>query len=364
MRIDSDKITLLKGITAVQNAISAKSALPILSNILLETIKDKLSIVGTDLDVGIISMVPVNITTPGSITVPAKRFMDIIKELPEANIVILVKKNNIVHITCENTQFKIMGIPKDEFPNLPEFKDKDVVDISQPLFKNMIVMTAFAMSRDETRYILNSVYMVIKKNLLRMVATDGRRLALAEREIVLKGSVEKKLILPAKTVQELIRNLKDDGEMQVSIGGNQVMFNLGDITIISRLIEGEFPNYEQVIPEEIKDKVVVNREAFLSAVKRVSLLATQDSQVVKIDVEKDKMVVSKNSPDIGEAREEMVVSYEGAPISIGFNPNYMIDILKNMNEQTIGFEIRDPEKPGVIRGKEKYIYVVLPMQLA
>jgi len=364
MKIDVSKSVLLKGITAVQNAISIRSALPILSNILLETSKDSLSIVGTDLDIGIIATIPVNITTPGSITVPAKRFIDIIKELPDAGVSISVKKNNMAHITCENAQFKIMGIPKDEFPKLPELKDKDMIKISQVLFKSMLNMTSFAMSRDETRYILNGVYMVIKKNLLRMVATDGRRLALTEREISLEKNIEKNLIVPAKTIQELIRNLKEDGDLQISFGENQVMFNLGDTVIISRLIEGEFPQYEQVIPKETKDKVVVDREKLLLATKRISLLATQDSQAIKVDLDKNKMVVSKNSPDIGEATEEIAINYSGEPLSMGFNPNYIMDVLKNLNDQVIEFELQDPEKPGVIRTKEGYVYVVLPMQLA
>ncbi|MBU4488044.1 MAG: DNA polymerase III subunit beta [Candidatus Omnitrophica bacterium] len=363
MKIEGSKNVLLRGITAVQNAISTRSALPILSNILLETTGSGLSIVGTDLDVGIIATIPVNISAAGSITLPAKRFADIIKELPESSVTISVKKNNMAHITCENTQFKIMGIPKDEFPKLPEFKNKDAVKLDQSLLKNMLSMTAFAMSRDETRYILNGVHMLIKKNTIRMVATDGRRLALIEKEATLEKNIEKSIIIPTKAVQELLRNLKDDGEVTVSFSENQMMFNLGDIVIISRLIEGEFPNYEQVIPKEVKEKIVVDREKLLLATKRASLLTTPDSQAVKIDVEKDKMVVSKNSPDIGEAREEISVDYKGPSLSIGFNPNYIMDALKNLNEETIGFEIQDPEKPGVIRTKEKYIYVVLPMQL-
>lgn len=363
MQIDVSRNVLLKGITTVQNAISIRSALPILSNILLDISKNNLSIVGTDLDIGIIVTIPVNMTTPGSITVPAKRFIDIIKELPDANVLISVKKNNMAHIICENTQFKIMGIPKDEFPKLPELKDGDMVKISQALFKSMLSMTSFAMSGDETRYILNGVYMMIQKNFLRMVATDGRRLALIEREIGLEKNIEKNLIIPAKTIQELIRNLKEDGDIQISFGENQALFNLGDTVIISRLIEGEFPNYERVIPEEAKNKVIVDREKLLLAVKRISLFTTQDSQAVRIDIEKDKMVVSKHSPDIGEATEEIAVNYDGSPLSIGFNPNYIMDVLKNLNDRVIEFELHDPEKPGVIRTKEKYIYVILPMQL-
>lgn len=363
MRLEGDKETLLKGISTVQNAISTRSTLPILSNILLETTKKGLTITGTDLDIGIITTVPVKIINPGSITVPAKKFLDIIKELPDAPIIISVRKNNMMHITCENSQFKIMGIPKDDYPKLPEFKDKDSVVLEQSLLKTMLNMTSFAMSRDETRYILNGVYITIKKNLIRMVATDGRRLALIEREIELPKHVDRKVIIPIKAVQGLQRDLKEDGEVTILFGGNQIMFDLGESIILSRLLEGEFPSYEQVIPKELKDKVVVDREKLLLATRRASLLTSQDSQGIKMDVEKGKMVISKQSPDIGEAREELEIDYKGPQFSIGFNPHYIMDVLKNLDEQAIGFELENPEKPGVIRTKDKYIYVVLPMQL-
>ena len=363
MKIESPKDELLEGITIVQNAISARSTLPILSNMLLETTKTGLTITGTDLDIGITTTIPLKVMTQGSITVPAKKFLDIIKELPESVITLSVRKNNMMHITCENSQFKIMGIPKDDFPKLPEFKDKDSIKLDQQLIKTMFNMTSFAISRDETRYILNGVYIVIKKNSIKMAATDGRRLALIERAIDLPKAIDKKVIIPIKTIQELNRNLKDEGEVLISFTGNQIMFNLGDSIIISRLIEGDFPNYEQVIPKEVKDKVVVDREKFLLATRRASLLTSQDSQGIKIDVEKGKMIISKHSPDIGEAREELDIAYKGSSFSIGFNPHYLIDVLKNLEEQSIALELENSEKPGVIRTKDKYVYVVLPMQL-
>ncbi|MBL7071512.1 MAG: DNA polymerase III subunit beta [Candidatus Omnitrophica bacterium] len=364
MKLECDKETLLKGISTVQNAISIRNTLPILSNILLETQKDNLTIIGTDLDIGIIEHIPVNVVTPGSITVPAKKFMDIIKELPDAQIILSVRKNNMMHIACENSQFKIMGIPKDDFPKIPEFKEKVHITLEQSLLRTMLGMTSFAISRDETRYILNGVYIILKKNMIKMVATDGRRLALAKRDIDLPKSIDKKIIIPMKTVQELQRNLKDNGEVSVFFGDNQVMFDFGGLAIISRLIEGEFPNYEQVIPKETKDKVVVGREKLLMATKRASLLTSQDSQGIKMDIEKGKLVISKQSPDIGEVREELDVDYKGPNFSIGFNPGYIIDVLKNMDEESIGFELENPEKPGVIRTKDRYVYVVLPMQLS
>ncbi|MBN1872419.1 MAG: DNA polymerase III subunit beta, partial [Candidatus Omnitrophica bacterium] len=328
------------------------------------TSKKGLTITGTDLDIGIITHISVEVINPGSITIPAKKFFDIIKELPEATINLQVKKNNMVNILCDKSQFKIMGIPKDDFPNLPEFKDKESISIDQSVFKTMLNMTSFAMSRDETRYILNGVYMVIKKNNIRMVATDGRRLAMIEREVELPKQIDKKVIIPIKTVQELGKTLKDYGSLSIAFGENQIMFNIGESLIISRIIEGEYPNYEQVIPKEAKEKVVIDREKFLLATKRAGLLTSQESQGVKIDIEKNKMVISKQSPDIGEAREEIEIEYKGQPFSIGFNPGYIVDVLKNLNDQSIGFELQNPEKPGVIRTNDKYVYVVLPMQLS
>ncbi len=364
MKIESDKETLLQGISTVQNAISTRSTLPILSNILLETKKEKLVITGTDLDIGIVTTIDVKVVTQGSITIPAKKLLDIIRELPDAPITITVKKNNVMHIVCDNSQFKIMGIPKDDFPKLPEFKEKDAVVLRQQMFRTMLTMTSFAISRDETRYILNGIYIVMRKNSIQMVATDGRRLALIKREIDLPKNCDIKAIVPIKTVHELHRNLQDDGELLIVFGENQAMFNLGESLIVSRLIEGEFPNYEQVIPKEGKNRIIVDREKFLLATKRASLLTSQDSQAVKLDVGKDKMIISKNSPDIGEAREEIDINYGGAPFSIGFNPTYLIDVLKNLREQSIGFELQNAEKPGVIRTGDEYVYVVLPMQLS
>ena len=364
MKIECDKDTLLKGVSTTQNAISTRSTLPILSNILLETDKEKLVITGTDLDIGIVVELQVKVMATGSITIPAKKFLDIIKELPDSRITLSVRKNNMMHIVCENSQFKIMGIPKDDFPKLPEFKDRPSLTLEQSLLKTMLNMTAFAISRDETRYILNGVYMLVKKNIIRMVATDGRRLALIERGIDLPKPMDKKVIIPVKTVQELQRNLKDVGKVDIFFGENQVMFDFDGLLVISRLIEGEFPNYEQVIPKESTGKVVVDRERLLLATRRASLLTSQDSQGIKLDIEKGKLVISKQSPDIGEAREELDVEYSGPNFSIGFNPSYIIDVLKNMEEQSIGLELETPEKPGVIRTKDKYVYVVLPMQLS
>ncbi len=363
MKFDTNKNILIKGIQEVQNAINPKTTLPILSNILIEALKESLSLTATDLDIGIISTIPVKPAVEGAITVPARKFIDIIKELPDGEVSISVKKNNAVHIECPSCVFKIMGLPKDEFPQLPDFKDRDSITMQRGRLKKMLTMTSFAISRDETRYVLNGVLFVIKPSYIRIIATDGRRLAMVEEKTQLPKTQERKVIIPAKTINELNKLLGEEGDVKISFGNNQISFDMAPTKVVSRLIEGEFPNYEQVIPKEVKDVLNIERAKFLAATKRAALFTNPDSLAVKIELTKDKMVLSKSTPYIGEAREEVLVDYKGKDLTIGFNPDYLIDVLKNINEETVNFEVADPEKPGVIRIGSEYVYVVLPMQL-
>lgn len=363
LKFDTTKDVLIKGIQDVQNAINPKTTLPILSNILIETEKDNISLTATDLDIGITSNIQVKPGTEGAITIPAKKFFDIIKELPDGDVSVSVKKNNLVHIECQNCLFKIMGLPKDEFPQLPDFKDKDSITMQRARLKKMISMTSFAVSRDETRYVLNGVLFIIKPAYIRMIATDGRRLAMVEEKTQTPKTQERKVIIPAKAIAELGKLLGEEGEVKICFGNNQVLFDMGNTRVVSRLIEGEFPNYEQVMPKEVKDKMGIPRAKFLAATKRAALFTNPDSLAVKIELSKDKMVLSKSAPYIGEAREEITVDYKGKDLSIGFNPDYLVDALKNISEEMVNFEVSDAEKPGVIRIGSEYVYVVLPMQL-
>ena len=364
MKFNTTKDLLLKGIQEVQPAISAKSNLPILSNILIEATEDHVILTTTDLDIGITSKISIKPQITGAITIPAKKFLDIIKELPDNEpISISVKKNNLVNIECGKSVFKIMGLPKEEFPQLPGFKDKDFLILPQKKLKTMLRLTGFAISHDESRYVLNGVFFIIKPTHIRLVATDGRRLAMVEDKIQLPKTLERKFIVPTKAVNELDKSLSEEGDVKIFFGENQIFFDMGKTQLVSRLIEGEFPNYEQVIPKEAKDKLIVPKETLLSAVKRTALFTNQDSAAIKIDLGKDKLVISKNTPYLGEARVEVDAEYKGKELSVGFNPEYLIDFLKNINQETIAFEITDPEKPGVIRMGTEYIYVVLPMQI-
>lgn len=362
MKISAEKEKLLFGLQKVQNIINVRSTLPILSNVLLEVQGSKLKLTATDLDIGISCVVPVDSQETGAITLPAKRFYDIVKELPAGKINITVKKNNLVLIENNSCQFKIMGIGKEEFPRPPEFKDKEAFLLEQSTLKELLNLTSFAVSADETRYILNGILFKLMPNKLTLVATDGKRLAIAEKEGVAKSTKEIEVVIPIKTIHELMRNLSDEGEVSVVLSENQVMFDLKEAVIISRLIEGEFPDYQQVIPSGWDNKLVINREQFLLAIKRASLLSTLDHPEVKLELFSGKVIVSKSTPDLGESWEEVPCSFTGKEMVISFNYSFLLDVLKNLNLEKIELELKDNESPGVIRTKG-YIYLVLPMRI-
>ena len=316
----------------------------------------------TDLDIGISCEIPVSIQEEGGITIPAKRFSDIVRELPPGDAVITTKKNNQIDIEGENCRFKLIGLPKEEFPKFPEFKDKEAVLIDQGVFKEMLHLTSFAVSHEESRYVLNGLLFEITGNSMRIVATDGRRLAKIEKKIQSAAEKNISVIIPLKAVMEILRNLKDTGNVSIVTGANQVLFDINGILIATRIIEGEFPNYNQVIPKEATPKVKMKTQDLLSAIRRANLLATPDFQAVKFEVFNDKLVVSKTTPDIGESREEISVEYGGQELIVGFNPQYLIDVLKNIAEEKIEFELVASDKPGVIRLGD-YLYLALPMRI-
>jgi len=362
MKIKTSKEQLLKGIHIVQNIVSPRTTLPILSNILIETQKNQLRLMSTDLDIGISCVIPVNVIEEGAITVSSKKISDIIKELPDSEITVVVRKNNFIEIECESCRFKLGGIPKDEFPKFPEFKDKEAVCIKQSTLKDMLQLTSFAVSHEETRYVLNGILFEVQNEKLKLVATDSRRLALVEREIEHKSKKDINIIVPLKAINELNRNLGDVGDVSLVVGNNQALFQINDTLIASRIIEGEFPNYTQVVPKPSEKKVKINRDKFAAAVKRATLLSTPDYQAVKLEIFKNKLVISKSTPDLGESREELDIEYNGKELIIGFNPYYLLDVLRNIRQDEVSFEMIDAEKPAVLRLND-YLYLLLPMRL-
>ncbi len=373
MRITCSKQNLLQGVETVQIAVSPKVTLPILSNFLLETEKDKIKLSGTDLEVGICTFTPVEIIKPGNITIPAKKFLEIIRELPDEKIEINTDESNRITITCAQSRFLINGLSKEDYPLLPEFKEDKAISLPQTTLEKMLRKTSFAVSTDETRYILNGVCLIFNNTQIRMVATDGRRLACISEELKEKPSITSgktmQVIIPTKAANQLMHLLTESGEeiVKVSIGENQIGFKINNTILISRLIEGNFPNYEQVIPKNYVLQLKLNTKEFLQVTKRVSLLVSDKGGSVKYDLKGNILRVSSISPGIGEAEEKMVAQPrpENLQLEIAFNPTYVLDVLKVIESEEIYLELTSSLNPGVIRpsGKEDYLCVLMPMRL-
>lgn len=364
MRITGNKALVLEAVQNVIGAVGTKNTLPILSNILIEAKKEVVLFSATDLDIGITYTTnDIQCIEEGSVTIPAKRTLDIIKELPNDTIEITAKKNNTVLLQCGDIIFKILGIPKDEFPTIPGFKNQEACTLTQKELRNLLTATSFAMSSDETRYILNGICIAVSKETIKTIATDGRRLAIATIKNNTNFKKEEKAVIPSKAVGELIKTLKEEKTIDVFFSEKQIKFQTENMGILSRLIEGEFPNYEQAIPKEHETKLIINKEALQSAVKRASLLTTQESQAIKLALSKNKLIISKSTPEIGETKEELTAEYTGPEMATGFNPTYLQDVLKTIKKEKVSIEFTGTEKPAVIRQGGEYIYIVLPMQV-
>lgn len=365
MEFHIDRDVFLQGMAMVSAVASQKpNTLPILGNVLMETLPSgEIHLVGTDLELGISTQLPTNHATEGAITLPAKKIHEILRETPSGLVEVTVAKNNAVNIKAGRAQFKIIGLAKDDFPKLPEVDLSNAVEVEQVILKECLNLTSFAVSQDETRYVLNGVYVEIKESKLRLVATDGRRLAMVEKNLPTSPTTPIEIIIPNKAIQELCRILGQEGVVKIIPGKNQVIFHLGKTILTSRLIEGRFPNYEQVVPKEEKITCSIRREDLLQAVRRANLLTSPDSQLVKFDFLKDRVLVSSRTPNLGESREEIAAEVKGGELTIGFNPNYLLDVLKNLDVETVILSLTEPDKPGVVRGKDRYCYVIMPMQL-
>ncbi|SHK00507.1 DNA polymerase III subunit beta [Paramaledivibacter caminithermalis] len=366
MKIICSQKQLSTAVNIVQKAVSTKTTLPILKGILLEAKNNKLKLVGNDLDIGIENYIETKIVQEGSIVISSKIFGDIIRKLPDADIEIEVDDQNNVFIRCENSDFKLVGQSAVEFPELPYVKEENTYIISQDLFKNMIRQTIFATSQDETRPILTGSLIEIKNRNILMVAIDGYRLAL--RKAYLNIDIGNKAVVPSKTLNEVNRILgnETEGNIFISFTDKHILFTIDKTRIISRLLEGEFINYNQIIPKEYKSKVKVKTKELLDSIERASLLAKEGkNNAIKFSIKDDIMNVSSNV-DIGSVNEEVNIELEGEDLDIGFNSKYLLDALKVIDSEEIFLEFTTSVSPCVIKptDNENYIYLVLPVRLS
>jgi DNA polymerase-3 subunit beta len=364
MKFSVSKEKLLAGLQTVQNVVSTRTTLPILSNVLLQAEGDQLRLTTTDLDVGVSGAITAQIEKPGATTLPARRLFNIVRELPAAEIIVEVDSKNVASIRCGQSFFKILGLPEEEFPPLPKQTDARTFTIGQQLLRDALKKTAYAISTDETRYVLNGILFSFKENKLTLVATDGRRLALVDLEVEFPRSQEVDIIVPTKAVTELGRLLGDEGDVRLSVEENQIAFQIGDTLLASKLIEGNYPNYRQVIPGEAKERVTLERELFLNAVHRVALLSSEKSNSVKLVFTKNNIEIAANTPDVGEARESLAVAYKGREFSIAFNPEFLQAPLRVLTNEEVYLDMIDEMSPGVIKIQSPFLYVLMPMRIS
>jgi DNA polymerase-3 subunit beta len=364
MKFSATKEKLLEGLQQVQNVVSTRTTLPILSNVLLQAKEGAVHLTTTDLDVGVRGSFEANVDKVGATTLPARRLFTIIRELPSSEISVEVDGKNAASIRSGQSFFKILGLPEEEFPPLPKFENAKVVTMRQKDLHDGLRKTAYAISTDETRYVLNGVLFSFKENKLTLVATDGRRLAMLDIELEFPRSHEAEIIVPTKAVTELQRLLKDDGEVKISVGSGQIAFDLNNTLLVSKLIEGNYPNYKQVIPSEAKERVTLERETFLNSLRRVSLLASDKSNSIKLNFSKNNIEITANTPEVGEARESLPVAYKGRDFAIAFNPEFLMAPLRNLTEDEVFFDLIDEMSPGVLKIQTPFLYVLMPMRVS
>ncbi len=363
MKFRISKEALLDGLQKVQHVVSSRTTLPILSNVLLVAKDGRLQFTTTDLDVGITGSVEAQIEKEGATTLPAKRLVNIVRELPASEVEVSVDGKNHASIRSGPSFFKIIGLSDTEFPPLPDFEGAKVLKIPQETLKDGLKKTSYAISTDETRYVLNGIFASFRDGKLTLVATDGRRLAMVDADLEFPASHETDVIIPTKAVQELQRLLGDAGEVVVKLSDNQVSFSVGDSLLASKLIEGNYPNYRQVIPGDSNERVVISREALLETVRRVSLLSSERSNSVKLVFSENHIEVTANSPDVGEAQESMDVVYQGPPMQIAFNPEFLQAPLRNLDSDDVYLDLIDEMSPGVLRIEGSFLYVLMPMRV-
>jgi len=375
MEFKINKDHFSNGLQQVLNVVGTRSAMPILGNVLIEAGADHISLTTTNLDIGIRCRITAEVTNEGSITLPVRKLATIVKELPQQEVFFELASNNQAKITSGGSIFKVMGIGTDEFPPLPSFENQHVFKLEQNDLANMLKSVSFAQSSDENRYILNGVYFNFSDENLTLVATDGRRLALTSYELESDSSDTGNLILPAKTVSEIERLVGKGESVKIAFNDRQVAFEIAiedeegnsglidHIYLVSKIVEGNFPNYRQVIPKETEHRIKIERELFLECVHRAALVTSEKSNSIKLKISKNLMEIMGSSPEYGESHESMGIAYDGPDVQIAFNPTFLMEPLRALNHDEIFFEFKDELSPGLVKTLNQFLCVIMPLRL-
>ncbi len=370
MEITVSKFELLRELTATQGVVERKTTIPILSNYLFEAAGDKLSLTATDLDLSLRTSCTAKVKKEGACTIPAHKLHDYVKLLPDADITIKLLENHWVSIRCGRSNTKMVGMARSNFPTLPVFPAAGAIKIPAAVLRSMISKTGFAIASEESRYTLNGALMVLKPESITMVATDGHRLAHVERvgEKFEGVSGEMKTLIPKKAMDELKSLLDSDIEtIDFAKDESTLFFRVGLRLLTSRQLTGQFPNYEAVLPKDISKSIALHGEELGAAIARVAQFADERSRAVKLRLEKGELKLSASSTEMGESEDSIEVAYDGEPIQIGFNAQYLIDFIKAAGSAEVKLELKDAQSAGQLRPAEgddyKYRYIVMPMRI-
>jgi len=370
MEITVSKFELLRELTATQGVVERKTTIPILSNYLFETAGDKLSLTATDLDLSLRTSCNAKAKKEGACTIPARKLYDYVKLLPDADITIRLLENHWVSIRCGRSNTKMVGMARSNFPSLPVFPSAGAIKIPAAVLRSMIAKTGFAIANEESRYTLNGALMVLKPESITMVATDGHRLAHVERsgEKFEGVSGEMKTLIPKKAMDELKSLLDSDVEtIDFAKDESTLFFRVGSRLLTSRQLTGQFPNYEAVLPKDISKSIALHGEELGAAIARVAQFADERSRAVRLRLEKGELKISASSTETGESEDSIEVAYDGEPMAIGFNAQYLIDFIKATGSCEVKLELKDAQSAGQLRPAEaedyKYRYIVMPMRI-
>jgi DNA polymerase-3 subunit beta len=370
MEITVSKFELLRELTATQGVVERKTTIPILSNYLFEAAGDKLSLTATDLDLSLRTSCNAKVKKEGACTIPARKLHDYVKLLPDADITIKLLENHWVSIRCGRSNTKMVGMAKSNFPGLPVFPASGAIKIPAAVLRSMISKTGFAIASEESRYTLNGALMVLKPESITMVATDGHRLAHVERagEKFEGVSGEMKTLIPKKAMDELKSLLDSDVEtIDFAKDESTLFFRVGPRLLTSRQLTGQFPNYEAVLPKDITKSITLQGDELGSAIARVAQFADERSRAVRLRLEKGELKLSASSTETGESEDSIEVAYDGEPMAIGFNAQYLIDFIKAVGSGEVKLELKDAQSAGQLRPAEgedyKYRYIVMPMRI-
>ena len=368
MRFTISREKLQEGLTAVAASIPAKTTLPVLANILVETTDKGIRLSGTDLDIAVSTEVAADVESAGAITIPAKKLSEIARELPPSPVRIAAAGEQRVTLDCGRAHFKILGLPRDEFPSFPAVKFAESWRVRSGDLQQLITHTSFAVSTEESRPILNGVLWELRPESMRMVATNGHRLAKMELPIKSSGAPSSDLIVPPKALEQIRRLFPADEELEIARGDNHLGFRSPFTAVFTRLIEGPYPPYDQVIPKDNNRIGIADKAALTSALKRMSVIASDQTHRIRLSFNAALLRFSVQTPDLGEATDELPIRYSGDPLDIGFNANYLLEILRYMPTDEVRLTFKAPERAATIEPEGwsepgAYLCLVMPLRL-